>query len=745
MMTRKHKSPHDPPAPDACDSPVEDPLDGLLNYSQWKVVNKYLIRKVFFGKVVQVIPGNNELVRFEHDPVVRVSYFQPSLPGVVVSIAGSSSQDHPFEVLADSSLSQNDSATIKVFYSPELNPKSGFSIRASDGWVLQPYLIQDVECTPTNPSSFEDNLVEEVITFTVVHLEPVKTIFTAKTMTWAEVASLNCPRFSISNKAHAALSTDSFSDSVKVTTNRKASCSLSVQDLAYREKHQRWDLYRWLTEISRSRSMIRGRAARSAPRGRARLSDCANAYLRVLEDPFSGQVACLPGTPNFPTMKHSVRASGTFSTGLVGFGYVCLVPYKGMFLDTACVNGSQTNYNGESIAAPNTQGQFSVPTNSPYDDSLSPAEIKCRLVAAGLRVRNVTAMLNRGGSLVGAESLNHSPVNGMDIPALMLMDTTERLSAVSNDWLSVVWHPQDEDETDFITGAQANDSELYNVATLAFAAQNGTDASAQQTYEWEAYVVFEAKGQVVHGLTPSMSDPVGLAAAQNATASVAARKPHTGARLPRVMAALGSAANYVTQILPPLAEVAAQVLPAIRGAPQLLRGAARIARVAAARGLIRGARAAARAAYLRIADRAYSTTEQVPFPVVLPSGEVDIAVVFYDSAAVDTGGYSLDGHIIQGYEGTLNVETGGSMTMAHVNTDDWLSGLITYKQGPLIVDQSCQHAVHRLIHHVAGKPNQVFTGEWDHAKNTYRGGTYYSQKAHQLSALGLSLVLRPHV
>jgi len=530
---------------------------------------------------------------------------------------------------------------------------------------------------------------------------------------------------------------------VKKANVNKSSCSPTKQEMEHREKYQRWDLYRWLNEISRSRSMIRGRGASSVSRGRARLSDCAAAYLRVLEDPFSGQVACLPGTPNFPTMKHSVRASGTFSTGTVGFGYVCLVPYKGMFHDTACVNGSQPSYNGESIAAPNTQGQFSVPTNSLYDDTLSPAELKCRLVAAGLRVRNVTAQLNRGGSVVGAESLNHSPVNGMDIPALMLMDTTERLSAMSNDWLSVVWHPQDEDETDYITGDQANNSDLYNVATLAFAAQNGTDAASQQTYEWEAYVVFEAKGQSVHGLTPSMSDPVGLAAAQNATASVAARKPHSGERLSRVASALGNAANYVTQIIPPLAEIAAQVLPAIRGGPQLIRGAARIARAAATRGVIRGARAAARAAYQRIADRAYSTTEQVPFPVVLPSGEVDLAVVFFDSAAVDTGGRSLDGYIIQGYEGTLNIETGSPLTMSLVNSDDWLSGLITYKQGPLIVDQSCQHAVYRLLHHIEGRPDQVFTGEWDKVRRTYKGGTYYSQKVHQLSLLGLTVILRP--
>lgn len=188
-----------------------------------------------------------------------------------------------------------------------------------------------------------------------------------------------------------------------------------------------------------------------------------------------------------------------------------------------------------------------------------PLNVQVRIVGFGLRVRNTTPYMNRGGNLYGAETVNHEDIGGAgngnlfayNVSTLNLLDTSSPLSATSNSWHSVTWHPQDDDEFDFnaprannYVVTNGNDDALIFNSTLGFIAV--APSATPQSYEYEAWGIYEAKGINTRGVTPSASDPIGMAAVQNASSSVAMRKPHTGDRLARVSRVIGQVGGMMS-------------------------------------------------------------------------------------------------------------------------------------------------------------------------------------------------------
>jgi len=242
--------------------------------------------------------------------------------------------------------------------------------------------------------------------------------------------------------------------------------------------------------------------------------------MEVLNSPFAGNLACVPSEFNFPSLKHFFRCSGTASTGTAGFGFVSYNPFQAVFVPQSPsdwpVQYSGGFYTGSSFANAPTVGIATASSNTPYVSSLTPQQFEFRVVGAGLRVRNVTAVLNRGGTLIGLESLNHEDIDGLTEATALAQDTASRMEAASSNWSSVVYHPVEPLEINYFN---VNSSPVQKI--LGFGFTN----SISQTYEWEACVVCEVKGAVIHGLTPSESDPAGFAAVQNMTGNTASRKP----------------------------------------------------------------------------------------------------------------------------------------------------------------------------------------------------------------------------
>jgi len=298
-------------------------------------------------------------------------------------------------------------------------------------------------------------------------------------------------------------------------------------------------------------------------RGMAAISPCALKYFKVLSNPFSGDVACIPSLFSIPSMKHSVRVQGTFTgSSATGIGAICMGPWWMAYNITgnssatapiAVTSAASTASVFPTTAATGTGVYYS---NSPYSYGLLSDQLQIKLVAAGLRVRNVTNLLNRGGYLVGLESPTHFELGGESVSTALNYSTAESMDASSNEWQTVVFHPNNPQETDFlayqyITGGSYTPS--TNDRFLGFIFSN---QAAAQTFEFEAYSVFEAIGEQVQGTSPNPTDPVGLAAVQNATATTDMHKPHTQTfvdnlvdNASRLMTAVGmtavtSATNY---------------------------------------------------------------------------------------------------------------------------------------------------------------------------------------------------------
>lgn len=423
------------------------------------------------------------------------------------------------------------------------------------------------------------------------------------------------------------------------------------------------------------RNKRRRKKNREGLSGGTKLSDCAKGYLSVLEDPFSGAVSCVPTTTNFPTLKHSVRSQGTLYTGTLGVGYVCVSPIVGMWTSAEFVNVSGVGYDGAGIASvAATTGKVANGSNTPYATTLTRQQMQGRVVACGLRVRNTTALLNRGGSVVGIESQGHASLVNNTMADVLQQDSADKMAATSDAWHSVVWHPQDDDEYDYFDTSELTGAAIAPVLAFVMQAPGVTAAGTQQQYEYEVYLAFEAKGAVVHGQSPSYSDAVGLSAVQNSTATIAARKPQSGDRGPWVQNALRTVQQLAASTMTVVRTVAPIAVPAIAAYTPVPRLAASVVP--------------------RIALAATNSTA-VPFPVIFDTGVPGLYAVDYGDGTGD--GCTKDGHRVAGYVGTLDMDTGADLRVFRLNPMAWRTGVHVPIEGPVVTDQSLQHAVHVLL------------------------------------------------
>ncbi len=315
-----------------------------------------------------------------------------------------------------------------------------------------------------------------------------------------------------------------------------------------------------------------------APRQRQQpLSKCAMDYLKVLEDPFSGAVSCLPTLYAVPSLKLSVLTRGVmYTSGTTGFGGVIVSPRAFCYSNTGGVTAGDiqtavisTNvaYAGIVLPTYSSGGVTCTGSNSPFNSaqSANPRDLRTRVVACGLRCRNITPLLNRGGQLWGLESPTHDQVDGMTQPQLTQF-TEMGMGDVNGSWNSVVYHPVDEDENDYFDGAELGTNGApgqWSGRSLAFMAS--APANDPQIYEFEVYGVYEFTGRLAVGPTPSPADPQGMGLISTILSYVETRRPAIGSRLANIgkyMARIGFAA--MTTQIPRIARRAA--LPMITGA-----------------------------------------------------------------------------------------------------------------------------------------------------------------------------------
>jgi hypothetical protein len=263
------------------------------------------------------------------------------------------------------------------------------------------------------------------------------------------------------------------------------------------------------------------------------LSPCAQMYAMSLANPFADgpDGACIPDAPALMTRRTKVWTKGTFSTssdpGALGTGYIIIDPLSGIAGDRTWVYSNSVNRNGITINI-STAGQFvGFSSNSDYVTAdLSPANYQCRLVSVGLKIRNITSILNKGGFIIGLHEPAHSSLVGQQIATMDLyLEAGDHLVATSEEWSVLTYRPVDTNDLDWrsafpVLGGPGSSDNTY----MAFMVQSPTIAGTQ-LYEFEAFANFEVQGARAIGKRPSHADPTGYAAVNSMT--VFAKKLHS--------------------------------------------------------------------------------------------------------------------------------------------------------------------------------------------------------------------------
>ena len=333
-------------------------------------------------------------------------------------------------------------------------------------------------------------------------------------------------------------------------SNKKVSVKSNAQSLSAAQsakamRKQRQERIRQV-EDSRLAALFRSdqpSAAKSRQSGQesvnmlgSNLSKCAQEYAASIANPFADgpDGACIPDAPALMTRRTKVWSKGTFSTstnaGALGTGYCVLDPLAAIASDRFCV---YTNDPARTAASINisTVGQYvGHSSQSEYlTADVSSTGIQPRVVSAGLKIRNISSTLNKGGFIVGLHEPAHVCLDGYDIPTMDLyLEAGDRLSANSKEFSVLTYRPVDSTDLDWVEAFPAvNPSPgQANMAYMGFIVQSPDSAGMNpQLYEYEAFVNFEVQGQRALGKIASHADPQGYAAVNAMT--VFAKKLHS--------------------------------------------------------------------------------------------------------------------------------------------------------------------------------------------------------------------------
>jgi len=266
-----------------------------------------------------------------------------------------------------------------------------------------------------------------------------------------------------------------------------------------------------------------GKSVTSVPQSRVAfsqadaLSDCAQEYAELVADPFHKEhKACIPTWPAMNSQKSTVWVAGTFVTGTSGFGFVALSPENACAATSvgldACVWNSLSSYAGTTIDVTGT-GVDTKMSNS--NITAYNANVKCRVVAAGLRAWYSGPAKDMGGDLVALQQPAHSSIRGNTLADLMSYSEARRFGMNYGVRYGVTRTIADVDETDYGITLTANPG-IMPYMGLALQGLAGL------TFSFEAYVHFEYIGAPVRGKTPSHADTNGLSAVTSVASHPAA-------------------------------------------------------------------------------------------------------------------------------------------------------------------------------------------------------------------------------
>jgi len=288
--------------------------------------------------------------------------------------------------------------------------------------------------------------------------------------------------------------------------------------------------------------------------------ECSVKYFRALCDPWNAEVSCVPAAINVPTLKVKRNVKGTFTTGTNGTGWVVMAPAQSVFNNTTDIYATSAAYTGTVSSVPYASDTGVIPFNIASDYSTTIAEdvLTCRVVAAGLRIKNRTPLMARGCSVYGYESTTHATLlstvsntdpNVQNFNQVLADDYSVEVNSDEGDWSSVTWHPLNVNDVSMLSPmAITQFSNSVNVpgnSTLGFYISSTGGA---QTFAFEAVVHYEVAGERVGGETPTYSDPQGLSLINNIMQLTPLRLAMTGERMTKIKRILSTIGKYAPEV-----------------------------------------------------------------------------------------------------------------------------------------------------------------------------------------------------
>lgn len=313
---------------------------------------------------------------------------------------------------------------------------------------------------------------------------------------------------------------------------------------------------------------------------RYNVNGCAKDFLRASASPFEAPAGCLPAHMMNPqSRKSKYFVQGTFRTGTgagITSGWISLAP-DNLASDAAgaaspIVTSSSTTVNnvvGTSATAGAVLEKF--PTEF-ATASFAAGQLEYRVVAAGLRIQNVSAALYREGTTFALTEPSHATVQGMAETDMAKYDEVI-IEPEDNGkgWCTLLYNgPVNAVDFDYSPG--------FGVIGPCMGFIVKCTGANPQTYRYEAVVHVEWTGRLATGKTPTYSDPTATGIVASAVKQAHATCGKTDHNHPAFFSALGSALHKGIQMVSPLVQPALKlaargVADAIPYAPAVLDAA----------------------------------------------------------------------------------------------------------------------------------------------------------------------------
>lgn len=280
--------------------------------------------------------------------------------------------------------------------------------------------------------------------------------------------------------------------------------------------------------------------------------------MKALVDPFNVKRApCLPDTIILPSHKYTTKASGIFSTGASGLGYVLFDPWKMAVRDNTSID---TYFVSPIISTLNTYNYTDMKyltsdigtcisihgSNSPYTYfDLQSAKTQYRLVAAGIRVRYMGTSFRNQGRIIQYRTVSNASVPQNFTGAQMMNQPYTYSRPVRDGGQPYVYYVPDHPSyigynspSYFYGESAAGGSDRFAYALLI----EGGDTESPQSFEFEAEAHFELIGGN-YSTSDSEGDSVGF----NATLGALSTRAPISDPLSEVRKTIAGVAQQVLQ------------------------------------------------------------------------------------------------------------------------------------------------------------------------------------------------------